>query len=299
MNDGSHINRLLGVVDNGATRTQDPYPRFVARNGQPSIRRVGLKRRRFGDGYHWLMTLSWSRFLLLWVGVYLGVIALFAVLYWLQPGGVAQARPGVLLDDFFLSVQTLGTIGYGDMWPKTIYANVLVTVEAFASLALTAVGTGLIFSRVSRPTARVMFSRCAVVTPLNGQLNLMFRAGAARVQPGGGGVPGLRRLEDRARPLAPVRPDLDHHARHRRGESAARRDTRVIGGRGGGDRHRAVRGGRHLRPTDPRTPSYLPHEIVWGRRMADIILQDESGARYVDYGRFHDLVEEMAMEAPG
>ena len=244
MNDGPHINRTHGVVENGALRTQDPYPRFVARNGQPSIRRVGLKRQRFGDGYHWMMTLSWARFLLLWVGLYLGVIAFFGLLFWLQPGGVAQARPGVLIDDFFFSVQTLGTIGYGDMWPKTIYANVLVTVEAFASLALTAVGTGLIFSRVSRPTARVMFSRCAVVTPRNGELNLMFQRrqhpqqpdpggrrqrqlGAARVQPRGRGVPGLRRPEDRAGALAPVRPDLDHHARHRRGEPAPRRHAGV------------------------------------------------------------------------
>ena len=78
-------------------QSQDPYPRFVARNGQPSVRRVGLKQQRFGDGIPLAHDAQLvARFLLLWVGVYLGVITVFAVLLWLQPGSVAQARPGVL-----------------------------------------------------------------------------------------------------------------------------------------------------------------------------------------------------------
>ncbi|WP_217433692.1 ion channel [Caulobacter sp. S45] len=315
MNDGPQINRTLGVVENGASRAEDPYPRFVARNGQPSIRRVGLQRQRFGDGYHWLMTLSWARFLLLWMGVYLGVIAFFAVLFWLQPGGVAQARPGVLVDNFFFSVQTLGTIGYGDMWPKTVYANVLVTVEAFASLALTAVGTGLIFSRVSRPTARVMFSRCAVVTPRNGQLNLMFRAGNIRnnqILEADVSVTLARRgfsregVEYRGfvdlktvrahSPLFGLTWTIMHvideesplHGATR--ESLEETIAEIVIVLSGVDDTFAQR--IHARH------SYLPHEIVWGRRLADIILKDENGVRYVDYGRFHDLIEDVVVDAP-
>ena len=34
--------------------------------------------------------------------------------------------------------------------------------------------------------------------------------------------------------------------------------------------------------------SYLPHEIVYGRRLADIISDSPEG-RTVDYGRFHEL----------
>ncbi len=313
MKETLHSNRTLGVVENGAPRTEDPYPRFVSRDGQTSVRRVGLKRQRFGDGYHWLMTLSWARFLLLWVGVYLGVISLFALLFWLQPGSVAQARPGVLLDDFFFSVQTLGTIGYGDMWPKSVYANILVTVEAFASLALTAVGTGLIFSRVSRPTARVMFSRCAVVTPRDGQLNLMFRAGNIRtnqILEADVSVTLARRgfsregVEYRGfvdlkmvrahSPLFGLSWTMmhvvdEHSPLHGATRASLEADVAeiVIVLSGVDDTFAQRIHARH---------SYLPHEIVWGKRMADIILTDEDGGRYIDYGQFHDLVDEAVTE---
>ena len=163
------------------TSEPDPYPRFVSANGRPTIRIEGLHRQRFGDGYHWLMTLSWTRFLLWWVAVYLGTNLLFGVLFWLEPGSVANARPGSFADAFFFSVQTLGTIGYGQMWPRSLFAHTLVTIEAFSSLALTAVGTGLIFARISRPTARVLFSRCAAVMPRNGVPTLMFRLGNVRL----------------------------------------------------------------------------------------------------------------------
>ena len=308
MRDRLADNRNLGVAGDGARRGADPYPRFVSPNGRPTIPIVGLHRQRFGDGYHWMMRLTWPQFLAVWVGVYLGVISLFAGLYWLQPGAVARARPHILLDDFFFSVQTLGTIGYGDLWPRTIYANVLVTVEAFASLALTAVGTGLIFARVSRPTARVMFSRCAVVTERDGAPTLMFRAGNVRlnqileadisvtlarrgVSREGveyRGFTDLRMVRSHS-PLFGLTWTLMHvvdetsplHGATRESLEAELAEL-VIVLSGVDDTFGQRIHARH---------SYLPHEIVWGSRMADVILQDEQGGRYIDYGRFHALVE--------
>ena len=311
MKDKPYINRAVGAVENGAAKAHDPYPRFVSRDGRPSVKIVGLHRQRFGDGYHWLMTLSWPRFLLLWVGVYLGAISLFAVLFWLQPGGVAQARPGILLDDFFFSVQTLGTIGYGDMWPKSVYANLLVTVEAFASLALTAVGTGLIFARVSRPTARVLFSRCAVVMRRNGEPTLMFRAGNVRLNQileADVSVSVARRGHTREgveyrgftdvkmirshSPLFGLTWTMMHVIDETSPLYGATRESLeaelaefVIVLSGIDDTFAQRIHARH---------SYMPHEIVWGRRLADIILKDDDGKPFVDYGRFHDLVDEDA-----
>jgi inward rectifier potassium channel len=260
------------------------------------------------------MTLSWPRFLLLWMAVYMGVITLFGLLFWLQPGGVAQARPWVFLDNFFFSVQTLGTIGYGDMWPKSVYANVLVTVEAFVSLALTAVGTGLIFARVSRPTARVMFSRCAVVTAREGQPHLMFRAGNIRMNQileADVSVSLARRGYSREgveyRGFVDLKTVRSHSPMfgltwtimHVIDETSplygatqesleAVQAEFVIVLSGVDDTFAQRIHARH---------SYLPHEVVWGKRMADIILAD-AGGRYVDYGRFHDLTDEMAPSAP-
>jgi inward rectifier potassium channel len=72
-------------------------------------------------------------------------------------------------------VQTYGTIGYGAMFPKSLYTNTIVTVESLVSLIEVAVLTGLIFGRFSRSTARVVFSEVATVTRYNGTPTLMFR----------------------------------------------------------------------------------------------------------------------------
>ena len=301
-------NRLLGVVETRSPHEADPYPRFVSPSGRPSIRIEGLHRQRFSDGYHWLMTLSWLRFSLWWVAVYLGTNLLFGVLYWLQPGGIAQARPGSFSDAFFFSVQTLGTIGYGALWPRSLYAHILVTIEAFSSLALTAVGTGLIFARISRPTARVLFSRHAVITERDGGLNLMFRAGNVRLNQileADISVSVTRRgftqegVEYRGfTDLKMVRSHsplfgLTWTAMHVIDETSplfgATREsleatlTEIVIVMSGVDDTFGQR--IHARH------SYLPHEIVWGQRLADIILQAEDGSRYLDYGRFHDLID--------
>lgn len=74
----------------------------------------------------------------------------------------------------------MATIGYGALYPKTAYANILVAIEAFVGLLGVTMATGLMFARFARPTARVMFSNVAVIMPYNGQPTLMFRAGNRR-----------------------------------------------------------------------------------------------------------------------
>ncbi len=95
---------------------------------------------------------------------YVTINGIFALAYLLGGDCIANARPGSFLDVFFFSVQTLASIGYGAMYPKTTYANIIVTIEAMIGLVGIAVMTGLAFARFSRPTARVMFSRVAVIT---------------------------------------------------------------------------------------------------------------------------------------
>jgi inward rectifier potassium channel len=124
------------------------------------------------------LRLSWTRTLLLVAGCYLGVNAIFAGLYWVA-GGVAHAHAG-LVDYFYFSVQTMGTIGYGAMFPESQAANLLVVLESAVSLVFTALVTGLVFAKFSRPTARVLFSRHATIAPMNGQPTLQFRLGNMR-----------------------------------------------------------------------------------------------------------------------
>ena len=110
----------------------------------------------------------------------MAINAVFALLYMADPGGVTNARPGSFADAFFFSVQTLGTLGYGVMAPKSLASNLITTLETFVGLVNLAIATGLLFARISRPTARIMFSERAVVTPFDGVPTLMFRAANQR-----------------------------------------------------------------------------------------------------------------------
>ena len=132
------------------------------------------------DPYHLMLTIPWSGFLLLITFGYLAINLMFALAYWAGGDCIANAQADSFLDRFFFSVQTLASIGYGVMYPKTIYANTLVTVESIVGLTGIAVMTGLSFARFSRPTARVLFSKVAVITQYNHEPTLIFRAANQR-----------------------------------------------------------------------------------------------------------------------
>lgn len=132
------------------------------------------------DLYHWLLIISWPQLLLLISLCYLAVNTLFATAYLITGNGIANAKPGSFTDAFFFSIQTLSTIGYGAMYPQTLLANILMTLEVLVALVFLTILTGLMFARFSRPTARVMFSRVAVICPDNGIPTLMFRTANQR-----------------------------------------------------------------------------------------------------------------------
>jgi inward rectifier potassium channel len=132
------------------------------------------------DPYHWLLIISWPRFLAVISLFFFVGNFLFALLYVTAKDGIANAKPGSFSDLFFFSVHTVSTIGYGSMYPTTFYAQVLVTVEVLVGILLVALLTGLIFARFARPTSRVLFSQCAVISPFDGAPTLMFRVGNQR-----------------------------------------------------------------------------------------------------------------------
>jgi inward rectifier potassium channel len=154
-----------------------PVPsRVVVRSGPqaPQIERRGVRRHAW-DLYHYVLQLSWPRFLLGIAFGYLGINLVFALLYLAGGDAIANARPGSLWDAYMFSVQTLATIGYGAMAPKTPYADVLVALEAFLGLFGVAVGTSLMFTRFARPSSRILFSEKALVTVRDGLPVFMLR----------------------------------------------------------------------------------------------------------------------------
>jgi inward rectifier potassium channel len=280
---------------------------MIARESADQTVALGLRRPWFGDLYHFALRLSWCSFLLGGVALYLAANAVFALLYLVQPGSIANARPGAFADAFFFSVQTMATVGYGQMAPATLYANLVVTVETAVGLMFLALATGLVFARFSRPTARILFSRVAVIGPYDGTPTLSFRLANQRsnqiLQAEVSAVllrdektlegATIRRFYDLklARTRTPVfaltfsvmhEIDPDSPLWRATPASLAADNAELIVTASGLDETIAQR-------VHART-SYLPQEILWDRRFADVIGWTDDGCRVIDYRRFHDTV---------
>ena len=267
---------------------------------------IGLRRHPGKDVYHYLLTASWKKLLLMVALAYLTANAAFAGAYLALGDAIESARAGDFGDAFFFSVQTMATIGYGKMAPRTVGANALVAAEALVGMMGLAVVTGLVFAKFSRPTARVVFSRVAVVSPYDRVPSLMFRMANERAnqiveaqlhavlvrneQTAEGET--VRRVHDltlrRSRsalfaltwtaihPLTPQSPLFGEDA-----ESMAEKEADIIVSLTGYD--------ETLAQTVHARHAYGPEHVVWGVRFRDILVQLPNGIRAIDYRRFHDV----------
>jgi inward rectifier potassium channel len=102
----------------------------------------------------------------------------FASAYFL--GNHAISNAASFTDCFFFSVETLATVGYGTMSPATFYGHCIATAEIVTGMLSLAVITSLVFARFSKPTARMLFSRVAVISPYDGVPTLMLRVANQR-----------------------------------------------------------------------------------------------------------------------
>jgi inward rectifier potassium channel len=126
------------------------------------------------------MTMSWPRLFGSYAGFFALFNLLFAAAYQIQAGDIANLTPPGYWGRFFFSVETLATVGYGDMHPQTVYAHIVASVEIFTGLMSLALITGMMFARFSRPTARILFARQAVIRQFDGRQTLMLRAANER-----------------------------------------------------------------------------------------------------------------------
>lgn len=156
-----------------------PAPRHI-RLGARDIFSEGLSNKVLQDLYHHFMTVSWTRLFATIIAFFLVFDLIFGCLYNAVPGCIANLNPPGFLGAFFFSVETLATVGYGDMHPQSLYGHVVAMGEIFVGVLMLAVITGIMFARFSRPRARFMFAKLAVVRPIDGKLTLMFRAANAR-----------------------------------------------------------------------------------------------------------------------
>jgi inward rectifier potassium channel len=157
-----------------------PRAPISTRSGRTEFLKINAASRGWRDSYHWVLSLSWPRFALFLFTSYVVINLIFATLYVLRAGCIADLTPGSYPEAFFFSVETLATVGYGHNFPATTYGHIIVTIEIFLGMIWLAVITGLIFVRFARPTARILFSNCIVIGLHDGRLSLMFRVANLR-----------------------------------------------------------------------------------------------------------------------
>lgn len=162
--------------------------RLINRDGSMNVVRAG-RSGNLRDLYHVFLTLKWWQFLSTLAVVYVGLNVIFALVYFLLgPDAVVRGDLSLLQGDayrliqcFYFSVETFATVGYGSLIPNGNAANLVMTAECFIGVLYVALVTGVFFARFSRPTARVVFSRVAVIRPEDGVPSLMFRLANLRL----------------------------------------------------------------------------------------------------------------------
>ena len=152
----------------------------VIRFGHREIETLGLSQGFWTDLYHRAMTVYWPVFFGSAAVLFVTLNAVFGFLYWLGHDPIANADGNGPLAYFYFSIETLATVGYGDLHPQTNYGHLIATAEIFTGMSFLAVMTGLIFARFSRPRARFVFANIAVITRHEGRPALMIRAANAR-----------------------------------------------------------------------------------------------------------------------
>ena len=169
----------------GSVVSRESRQRLLNRDGSFNVERKGLGLLASWSPYHVLLTMPWPHFLALGMLTYLVGNSIFALAYlFCGANALVSTGPGVMSQPFgrafVFSVETLSTIGYGNIVPVGFAANAVVTLEALFGLMGFAIATGLVFSRFSRPTANILFSSHAVVAPYQGTKALEFRVANAR-----------------------------------------------------------------------------------------------------------------------
>lgn len=153
--------------------------RLLNRDGSFNAVREGLPLKASLSPYVWLVQLSWPSFLAVVAGFYLFLNSLFALAYLaLGPGalgGAPELAGQPFWKAFFFSVTNLSTIGFGHIAPVGMGAHLLMTVESILGVLLVALSTGIAFARFSRPVARLLYSKEALIAPFRSGRAFMFR----------------------------------------------------------------------------------------------------------------------------
>jgi len=285
--------------------------RLLNRDGSFNVVLEGLNPLSSLGLYHWLLTISWPRFLGFIAATYVAINGLFAGAYLLCGSDALQSSAGYFANQpfyraFFFSVDSFATIGYGNIVPVGVIPNTLVTIEAFLNIVGVALATGVIFARFSRPSARIVYSSKAIVAPYRDKTALEFRIANARTsqlidvevqailtkieQVGGTTVRRFHELElERNRvvffPLSwtvvhPIGPESPMWGMTQADFVKADVELLVL----------LIATDETLSQTVHSRSSYQADEVVWGAKFANMFLRSETeGIIGMKLDRIHDI----------
>ena len=302
----------------GSVVSQQRHVRLLNRDGTFNV----LRRQSLLDSfsYYALLMMSWPKFMALVVAAYVALNAVFAFLYALCGPKALQTTAGPELSPpflraFFFSVHTFSTIGYGNIVPVGLAANIVVSIESLFGLLGFALATGLLFARFSRPTAEILFSDWALIAPyqsitafqfriINARNNQLIEVGArvlfSRFEGSGGDrvrkYYQLRLERERVVffPLAwtivhPIDKDSPMYGLSR--EEMLSSDGEFLILLTGID--------ETFSQTVHARYSYRADELVWGAKFNNLYIQDEDGHIVgVDMNRFHSFERVQAAQMP-
>ncbi len=290
-----------------------PQKSHLIRIGLREIETRGLVTGFWTDLYHRSMTIYWPVFFGSAAAIFAVLNAVFAFFYYLGDKPIANVSDTLPLplSLFYFSIETLATVGYGDMHPQTNYGHLVATVEIFTGMSFLAVMTGLIFARFSRPRARFVFARHPVIGTHQGQSTLMIRVANARHNTISQATARLWLLRaeqtregEQLRRYHELKLDRNEHPMfslswtlfHIIDETSplyetskqefAAAESALILNLGGIDDNSAQRlYARHI---------YSHQDIRWQHRYTDITTISREGRLLLDYTKFHDVEPEAA-----
>jgi inward rectifier potassium channel len=281
----------------------------VVRFGDREIITEGLDLSFWADISHRSMTASWPSFIAGAVLVFAVFNAGFGLLYWIGDQPISNVARNDYLDYLYFSIETLSTAGYGDMHPQTHYGHFIATVELFTGIFSMSLMTGLIFSRFSRPRARLLFVNNPVIAMQDGERTLMVRVANERHNVIGNATARLWVLKNTiSKEGQPVRrfSELsllknEHPALalswtlyHTLDETSLLHNLDADGMKAVGIALAVVVSGYDVvaAQTIHARKTYDHTDIRFGQRYADILENLDDGRIRIDYGKFHDTVAE-------
>ena len=124
--------------------------------------------------YHYFLVINWFQFFVYYILFFIIFNLTFGIFYWYLPNSLSGTDQS-FWHSFVFSVQTFTTVGYGLFAPVSTMGQIVAVFESGISFILTAVLTGLMFAKFSRPVSQIVFSENILISQFDGHKTLMFR----------------------------------------------------------------------------------------------------------------------------